>query len=310
MVRVHLSGMGLLGCLTARMLARHGVLFTWDDPEKEVNAWRACTGACYPSGGLLDSECHRRWLGWAADGTFPSGCLEVCRYWVDTNTKSLPHGLAADVEATAGGVRLVGRSVHVNAQKLVTDTRHAYRTLRRGGPGPGVVYVTSHGFGSTLTRYLWGWTRLVRLRYSREVSARGRPSFYLRRNRFQFAYCYPQPGTGWWYAGSSLVNQTVAKDLDPVPRYESWKRWFAELTGGAAEVAEEGQYLTGWRPKGAGGTSGSEGAFAERGPMLADGPGGGVFYPSLATGGFRHFPTVWDELAARLGVDKQQPPGG
>jgi hypothetical protein len=305
-VRLHLQGMGLLGSLTAWRLRRAGVEFTWDDVEADVNAWKASTGTCYPSGGLADSRCHARWLTWAADGSYPDGTVEVCRYWVDDAHKTLPHGLSADVEDEYGGVKLVGRSVHVNAQELVAATRAEFADRRRSRP-PGSRLIVSHGFSDRLARYLWGWTRLVKLWFPDGLARHGRPSFYLRKNRFQFAYCYPQPGTDWWYAGSNLISQTVARELDPVPKYAAWKGRFHELAGGAVRVTDEGEYIQGWRPAKAGGLSADEGYRADAGGLLEVRSDGTVYFPVLASNGFRHFPDVWDELAAVLGINEKPP---
>lgn len=301
---IHLQGMGILGCLTALKLHQHGYEFTWEDNRSEVNAWRACTGACYPSGGVLDNRCHALYLDpqWSAP---LRPYLEECAYWVDTRTKSLPHSLVAEEEARVGGARLVGRSVHLNGQRLVEAVREEFAALE-GSPPPGHVPVVSHGFHEGRARYLWGWTRLVKLAVHPDVLVHGRPSFYLRRNRFQFAYCYPVPRSDLWYAGSTLVHQVEAKDHDPRPYYDRWLGWFDEMAGEAAEVAEEGPYLTGWRPCGPKGASEGEGYAADRGRLLTE-TAHGVRYPTLATGGFRHFPAVWEELYEYL---QRKTPGG
>lgn len=296
---IHLQGMGLLGSLTAWQLHRFGVPFTWDDTEEGINAWRACTGACYPASSEVDRLCFDLWRQWA--GVYPKGSLETCSYWVDSVHKALPHGLKSRVLSTAGSMRLVGHSHHCNAQLLVKETRATFAKQRRDGGNPTVV---AHGFSAMRSRYLWGWTRLIRLDVPRSILKYGRPSFYLRKSRFLFAYCYPVPHTPWYYAGSSLISQQVAKDLAPEPKYERWKRAFAELCGGQVQVAEEGGFLTGWRPARAGKLSALEGADAGGdGLQEIDGV---IYYPSLASGGFRRFPYVWSQLVEGL---KRKSPG-
>jgi hypothetical protein len=303
-MRLHLSGMGVLGSLTAWQLHLRGIDFTWDDSEEKINAWGASTGACYPSGGEVDTKCHATWIDWATNGIYPSKVVEVCSYWVDRLTKSLPHGLEADVEKEFKGVRLVGKSVHLDAQRLVTLTRLEFGDRRRKSAAlskPGAVRLVSHGFSKRRARYLWGWTRLVKLKYPPAVSVSGRPSFYLRKNRFQFAYCYPQAGTEWWYAGSNLISQHEARSLKILPKYEAWKARFEELANGAVKVSEEGQMLEGWRPAKAGKLSGTEG-YASDGGSFIEREGQAVYYPVMASNGFRHFPQLWEQIETELAI--------
>lgn len=299
-MRLHLKGMGLLGSLTAWQLHHLGIEFTWEDPEDQINAWRASTGACYPSGGEIDTRCHEQWLEWSRSSIYPIGTLQSAAYWVDTAHASLPHGLVAEVQATAGSLQLVGRSVHMNAQLLVVKTREWFSS-QRTTPKLGSRVVVSHGFTHRRSRYLWGWTRLVKLKYGEEVSEHGRPSFYLRKNRFQFAYCYPKPGSPWWYAGSNLISQTVAKELPIEPKYRGWRERFLELNGGVVSIGEEGPFLQGWRPAKAGGLSSEEGFKKNQGSLLEE-RSEGIYYPTFASNGFRHFPEVWNQLQDLLNI--------
>lgn len=292
---IHLQGMGLLGSLTAWQLYKRGIKFTWNDTEDSVNAWQACTGACYPASGDVDWSCYKQWRVWESRDIYPAGCLEKCAYWVDSVHKSLPHGLEAEVEAEVGGMRLVGTSVHVNAQRLVLATRGKFASCRQVR-GVDSQLVVSHGFSIRRARYLWGWTRLIKLKLPTEILEHGRPSFYLRKNRFQFAYCYPQPGSDWHYAGSSLISQQVAKPLNIEAKYRAWRERFAELTQGCVRIVNEGKMLEGWRPAKAGSLSEQEGHKAEGGSLLLV-ERGTIYYPTLASNGFRHFPAVWRELA-------------
>lgn len=302
---VHLTGMGLLGSLTAWQLYLRGIDFTWDDNDSTVNAWAACTGACYPSVSPVDQLCYQIWRGWANQDIYPEDTVETCAYWVDGVTKSLPHGLDSRVLDTAGPLRLAGKSVHLNSQELVHRTRTEFTDTRLKEPHRNTdLHLVSHGFTHRLARYIWGWTRLVKLDYSDTVAAHGRPSFYLRKNRFQFAYCYPQPSTDWWYAGSSLVSQRKPKRLDSGHRYTKWKGWFYELTEGEVEITEEGRMLQGWRPATAGSlskTTGVKGSEEEVGMELRlEEQEGKIYYPTMSSNGFRHFPYVWEQVERLL----------
>lgn len=299
---IHLQGMGLLGSLTAWQLLKHRIPFEWSDNDQPTTAWRACTGACYPASGDVDSRCYRRWRLWASGRIYPSDCLQSCAYWVDGTHKTLPHGLSAEVQAELGGMRLVGKSVHLNAQRLVAITRERFASIRSVCPTKAASrLIVSHGFSKRRARFLWGWTRLIRLTIPNEIAVHGRPSFYLRKNRFQFAYCYPQPGSDWWYAGSSLISQAEARSLHISDKYAAWKDRFSLLSGGLVGIKEEGQMIEGWRPAKAGSLSKLEGHKAESEPLLMR-DGSTIYYPALASNGFRHFPAVWDELAQELGV--------
>lgn len=302
---IHLEGMGLLGCLTAVQLCKHRVSFTWHDTDDKINAWQASTGACYPASGEVDHDSWLQWRRWWSNKSY-SPHVEQCAYWVDSTHKSLPHGLVADVQAEVGGMRLVGYSVHCNAQSLVQSVREQLRTVRTVGvPKTCTTLIVSHGFSKRRVRYLWGWTRLIRLRYPEEIAKHGRPSFYLRKNRFQFAYCYPRPGTDQWYAGSSLISQTDAKPLAIESKYEGWEQRFMELSGGKVEITDRGEMLQGWRPAKGGSLSQEEGHKAGRPDLLLDETEGGrrtIYFPTLASNGFRHFPEVWRQLQEALAI--------
>jgi hypothetical protein len=293
--KVHLVGMGLLGSLTAWMLDKYRIRFTWEDSNNDVNAWKACTGACYPSGDELDRRCYDQWQEWlrGETGPFPKFAMQTCAYWVDGQTKSLPHGLVQPVVVNQGPMRLVGRSFHIDAQRFVKHTREAFGLYRKN-PLPLSTQLVSHGFHHRTTRYLWGWTRLVRLKIPANMWYYGRPCLYLRRNRFQFAYAFPKPYSRWWYAGSSLVNQLQPKSLNSTPRYDHWKEWFAELTDGQVRVTAEGEYMEGWRPVGESVSGHDAGAYD------LEAKHGRVYFPPVPTGGFRHFPAVWEKVAALL----------
>jgi hypothetical protein len=246
---------------------------------------------------VLDNECHQQWLEWAKGHPH----VQTCAYWVDNTHKTLPHGLKHEVDLAYKGIQHAGRSVHINAQAFVKQTRTDIEHLR-AVPTKSKTLVISRGFHSGTLRYLWGWTRLVKIRYPKVVGSRGRPSFYLRKNRFQFAYAYPQPGTDWWYAGSNLVSQKSPKSLEIGPKYQSWKERFHELADGAAEVVAEGEMLEGWRPHGEDVTSGHEGYKADAHELVESIKGGYRFAP-MATNGFRHFPELWRQLSTVLGLD-------
>ena len=63
---VHLEGFGVLGSLIGWELEQRGVPFTWHDTDEEVCAWRACTGAIFPTGEAADMQGQLDWRAWFA----------------------------------------------------------------------------------------------------------------------------------------------------------------------------------------------------------------------------------------------------
>lgn len=301
---IHLEGMGLIGSLIAWQLSARGRSFTWSDNDQPVNAWSACTGACYPAStpGSVDLESYEKWREWLRPGViYPRDCFEICDYWVDGQNKSLPHGLKAEVVATHRRLRKVAvPSIHVNAQELVARTRTMFAEYRMPCTSrvpDGVIKIVAHGFGTRLQRYLWGWTAVVDLGFDKDVFG-NHPCFYLRKNRFQFAYAYPRPGTRQWYAGSSLITQGTPKKLEIEPKFEAWQQRLAELTDGAVRVTLVHYLRQGWRPAVFGSLSKTEGHAANRRRswLLVRPEQRLIQVPSMASNGFRNFPELWRQL--------------
>jgi hypothetical protein len=253
-MKVHLEGFGVVGCACAWALYRRGIEFTWSDINSDVTAWRACTGAVYPSDSCLrDKQGYAGWQRWNAEG-YPwvselSGPVtEFADYWYCT--KQAPHGSREKPLTAIGPLKLHRReSIHFNAQTFVERTRATFARLMMPDCPEGSRNVVSHGFNSRLTRYVWGWTQAVRLDTSALPADSLRPAVYLRRGRFLMAYAYPMPGTGLWYAGSTLLVQPSAVGRPIAPDLARWRARFADLSGGLLPVLEEvGEPVQGWRP--------------------------------------------------------------
>lgn len=313
---LHLEGMGLIGSLIAWQLRARNIPFTWDDTENKVNAWQACTGCCYPGGSFIDQYCYAQWGNWLGqDGKkdvkahsviYPDECFEACQYWVDRVHESLPHGLKANVTYMETLRRVLGQpSYHVNAQALVRMSRELFIGHRTQEAPKGSQVVVAHGFSHRLERYIWGWTRLVEIQ-SKLPKSPMRPCFYLRKNRFQFAYAYPVPGMKWWYAGSSLISQRHPARLEIAKKYEGWEQRFNELAGSRAKVVTRGPMIEGWRPATNQALSEGEGAGAKtrntEGQDWLTEKGGRIYVPPITTGGFRQFPELWRQLEKRLAL--------
>lgn len=298
-MRVHLEGMGLGGALLAhRLKQRPNVELTWHDIDAPRTAWKASTGAIYPAGATNhgpDEACYNVWKSWHESGQFASSHLERSTGFVFC-TNNAPHKGAYEHEAWAGDhLRSGAVSYHLNAQAFVEAQRNEFFKENDQYDADEVdVYIITHGFGSRLSHVYWGWTRLVELElYGKPLVGGDRPAFYFRKTRFEMAYAYPVPGTNWYYAGSSIIKQQPekARDLDPVPKYERWKRIFERDGEGAVKVSREGKFLTGWRP-----------AAAEEDTAWVKMRGNVITLRPLWNSGIRHFPMQWGSVATCLGL--------
>lgn len=300
---VHLEGMGLQGSLLAHRLAQYGEPFTWHDTDAPHTAWKASTGAIYPAGATNhgpDKECYDIWKAWYEHNYFERSHLERSQGFVFC-TKNPPHKGDHLHQAYAGDLRISVPSYHLNAQAFVEATRNRFHKQRHASPNTSAhVYIVTHGWGQRLSHAYWGWTRLVKLNVhdfkldvGLDVNRAERPAFYFRPDRFSMAYAYPVPGRDCYYAGSSILKQRLGKfhELDPVPKYERWKRIFEREGRGAVSVAEEGEYLTGWRP-----------AAAEEDTAWVRVRANRMTLRPLWNSGIRHFPKQWAGVAARLGL--------
>jgi hypothetical protein len=243
-MRVHLEGMGVIGSILAWELDAQGFDWTWNDIEAPVNAWSACTGAIFPSGDATDEACRRTWFRWISERSWLSGFFERADWWFCT--KAAPHKARFASTEEHGLRRSAEQSLHFNAQQFVPMTRSSFEARRLEEAPRGARLVVTHGFGARLDHYVWGWTVLVQMAHL--FQSERRPAVYLRKGRFVMAYAYPVAGTPWWYAGSNLIVQRRAKELEVGPKYERWLRAFAELSGGIFQIVEQGDVLTGWRP--------------------------------------------------------------
>lgn len=308
-MKIHLEGMGLLGCLLAPWLKLHGHAVTWHDVDALHTAWRASTGAIFPCGGG-DGDAYAQWVSWWGIGfPYPRAHFEEAAYWF--NHRHPPHdGKYPMTGDPAKGLRRPASpfttSLHLNAQTFVPAVRQLFRRgQRRAAPPKHAVhaYVVAHGFGARLHRCLWGWTVPVRLKYDRQRYDQRqhqgrslRPAFYFREGRFVMAYAYPIPGTREWYAGSSLIPQQPGKlrELEVMPKFLKWAAHFEDLSGGEVEVLKgrTDAALQGWRPAATPAGAVAEQDVQRRGNVLT--------LPPLWHNGIRAFPLVLAGVLRRL----------
>lgn len=288
MADLHLEGMGVMGSYLAWRLFIEGVDFTWNDTDRAITAWRACTGAIFPTGHAEDEEALGAWRAHLDDPGFGHHLEEADYVFC---TKAPPHGARYPWTPLAGDAKLAStRSIHLNAQLWVPYTRKVFASARRMGRPAGAQLVITHGFGPRLERYMWGWTWPVRLLTTHDHGEH-RPCIYFRRGRFVMAYAYPIPRTDLWYAGSSLISQRAAKPLTVQDKYRRWRDQFLELGEGYVQgVAPAGLPVQGWRPVPA----------ADDTEWLSRQADGTLVARPLWHSGVRHAPHVFNALQEAL----------
>jgi hypothetical protein len=298
---IHIEGMGLTGALLAvQLMDRMGhTNWSWHDIESHHTAWKASTGAIYPSGSEKfgpDLECWKVWDIWEQRHLYGIHC-ERANYFF--GHKKPPHEGKYKVFERTPELRMGDLpSFHINGQSLVQDIRARYKGYRTTGvPEQTDVLIIAHGWSERLARVYWGWTELVELEYD-ECMFGGlhRPCVYFRPNKVQMAYAYPVPGTPYWYAGSSIIAQRTEamKSLDIPSKSAKWEVLFHKLSGGAFRVKDRGGRIEGWRP--AAGPSDTSWAKASwNGQMLR------VSMRPLWNSGIRHFPKQLASLYQALG---------
>lgn len=298
---IHLEGMGVIGCGVAWALTARGLPFTWHDNNSPVCAWRACTGAIFPSGHHRDVAGYEVWAKWWEGspwaGSIGLDLLERADYWYCT--KQAPHGSGVQPVRTVGNLKLHPQpSFHFNAQEFVARSRAFFSSQRLAhNPTPATWHkqtrlVVSHGFNNRLTRYVWGWTRLVEIK---GLEDKQRACVYLRKGRFVMAYAFPTPATDGWYAGSSLIVQTRPSSLDAERHSDRWAEKFNQLGDGHVWVERWlGPAIEGWRP--------STGPVAQEDaqPFWLEGTNGTLTVMPCWHSGVRWLPLIVRELMERI----------
>jgi len=294
---IHIEGMGVQGCMLALLLDRNGIDFTWNDTDEAITAWRASTGAIYPSTSEKfgpDWSCHGVWSKWHADNIFTDATEKAL--WVYSQ-KSPPHSskYRATRNEKTGLTTAEPPAFHLNAQKLVPETRERFADKRTMGTPVHVQLIVAHGWSERRSHSYWGWTRRVNLGWSKEVgnpfAATQKPSFYFREGRFLMCYAYRIPATPYWYAGSNIIKQKLGaeRSLDMVAKYERWKKNFLRMGNGHVWINEEEDFIEGWRP-----------ACGDEDWVTMRESDGAIMLRPLWNSGIRHFPYQWQGVLEHL----------
>lgn len=289
---IHLVGMGAMGAMTAFKLKEIGKDFTWEDNDSKFTAWKASTGAVFPTGEEGDMRCLNQYEEFSA--CFPDRVVSK-NDWV-YGAKKPPHKANFINAREVDHLKILSCPCYnVDVQLLVKSAREEFADKRKAYDGKS-KRVISHGFSDRMTHCYWGWTRKVQLEMDQRLSTNS--AFYFRHQRFFIRYAYPIGGSGWWYAGSTITKQKAPKSCPdrPAKEYERWKRDFLELTGGLVTVSKEAEYIEGWRPAIGGMHDQSEDQYK----VLANPDNGDIVFPSRSHDGIRRFPDIWNQLSLWL----------
>lgn len=291
-MRLHLEGMGVMGCLVACVAEQRGYQVSWEDNRSVRNAWQASTGAILPFG---DDKSQQDLESWKRElfllETIQPYLAEARYCYV---AEQPPHkGRAAGVleEQRVGSVKISNvTSLHMDVQSFVSKTRRRLAHQERKQPR-GSMLVVTHGFGDNIHKWSWGWSAQVRVSFAARWSALCLPHvpmLYGRRG-YQLPYLYPVGSTGYHYAGTTLITQSTPKSLPIKPKLDMWRSHIKDYTGGAARITalRAGSLREGWRPM-----AHPEAELVERSPF----GGNEVRIAPQYGNGIRWFPSTWKAL--------------
>lgn len=251
---IHIEGMGLLGSMLARRLAREDIEFTWNDIDSPHVAWHACTGLAYPDGDPYALAGLARWEEETLMGRTPEAASAPFVFAHKKNPHEGTDGIMEDYGPLRRGNR---DAVALNAPQYVRNTRDRYQDWRTDGARPGDTVVVAHLTPERGNGYLWGWSAQVELELPDYLDALpDRPALYAKTHRFNLTYAYPTPLTSNWWAGSTNVIQMDPKPVtqERLDRYvQEWVENARELL--EVEIIDVREVFQGWRPRHAVGDS-------------------------------------------------------
>lgn len=247
-----------MGCLVALRLQEEGIDFTWSDIDAPRTAWKVSTGAVPVFGDTMSNRCRVQWLKWLKSRThFGNHMRHYMAKTIWCYTAANPPHKASEVGTRArrqvGPVQISNKqSANMDVQSFVLDTRSLYNALRRKDKPRKRLTVITHGFGSNIAAWSWGWSAQVAIEMSAELQealGHRRPCFYLR-NGYQLPYLYPVGLQREYYAGTTLITQKKPKSLPIEPKLKVWKQHVEDYTEGHVRVVKviKGSLGEGWRP--------------------------------------------------------------
>lgn len=287
---IHIEGMGVLGCQVAWELDKQGLGFTWSDIDAPWTAWHCSTGMVYPSG----SERDMAGLGWWVNEITNQGehrdYAAVLPYAFAH--KNPPHGGKYEAFQVPGShLQLASEpSVAVNVPDMVRVTREQrYPHRRTGGARPGDLVIQAYADPEKLDGYLWGWAARVRFDGPAHTDDR-QATYYAKKHRFNLTYAYPIPGTGQWWAGSTLLHQGKPSEREAQRYLDEWLANAPTLLG--ISNIQVDSLEQGWRPRRKADTPNEAREVSPGVWALAPEP----------TSGVRHGPLIVADLMQRIGL--------
>lgn len=262
MPKIHIEGMGLMGCLIATAFERDGIDFTWNDTDEKVTAWKASTGCVFPTGEPSEIANYNEWINWLH-------CQNEFGSWMRTHMErglwtyisfAPPHdGRKVGVlELTRLGHLAVSNmsTLHLNVPMFVAQTSEKFAGAR-ADRRPDQELIVSHGYKRAV-RYGWGWSCRASLKLSDELLAAlqgARPCLYLRKGYLMY-YAYPMPATDQFIVGTQNVSQKEPKERDTDTPYLKWLEHLEKTVGDHVWVRKlfDSTMQQGWRPYGEEGT--------------------------------------------------------
>lgn len=282
---IHIQGMGALGVQVAWELLDLAEDFTWSDTEETHTAWHCSTGIVYPSGSERDLDGLQWWLDALSAGHYAAEFARQTPYVFAH--KMPPHGGRYRFEEIGNGLRLAELpAVAVNVPEMVQTTRERLANKRTDGPAPGDVVVHAYADPKRLQGYLWGWA--ARVRFDGPLAGE-LVTYYAKAHRFNLTYAYPIPGTGQWWAGSTLLHQRHAAERNADRYVDEWLGNAEKLLH--LENIEVDTVEQGWRPR-----RGDAPNEARRDDA------GNFWLAPEPTSGLRHGPHIVADLMARMGL--------
>ena len=301
MAKLHLEGMGVMGCLIAIALESEEIDFTWNDTDEGDEtrlAWKVSTGAILPFGDHESQLALKMWTDALEGDSFLGKWLQgnVIQSTFCYVSQNPPHNGAKfgiKAEAEVGGVKISNAyGWNMDVQTVVRNTRLYFHDKRRESAPKRSVTIVTHGFGPNIYKWSWGWSGLVHVRFTgtflRHKAMRRRPPLMYMRQGYQLPYLYKvgRRAADLFYCGTTLITQSKPRSLPIEPKYETWEKNMMRAAGGVIDEISlvPGSLKEGWRP------------MADPAQELVEADSNGFVVKPQYGNGIRMFPLTYAEL--------------
>lgn len=226
----------------------------------------ASTGGIMPDGDPEAWHCYERWRtelsrpgGWWQQRFDPfttrAGFWYLSKHPPHNSSRRGAHSVAEWTSKSGTTLRHGSLpSFHVNVPSYVLDARLRYLDRRlEGMPRNAPLVIVTHGFTSSASHYLWGWSALTsaELPDALRPTAPGGACLYLRRGQLG-DYLWPLGGSNppVYLAGTGRVVQHEAKSLAYTMqvKYERWRSFVSAILPEVELPFHPDAIREGWRP--------------------------------------------------------------